>query len=253
MDFTNKIVLITGASSGIGAATAIYFSKLSAKLALTGRNENNLKKIALYCEKAKGIKPLTVVADLTEDLDVEKLVKETIDHYGRIDVLINNAGVLAIGGIKDTNMEMYDKVMSTNMRAVYHLTMLCVPHLSASKGSIINVSSINSSKAYTNYLPYNISKAALDHFTKCVALELAPDGVRVNSVNPSFVKTNILKYVGLTDDQIELLVQNVVGRTPMKKIVEASEVAALIAFLASDLAKSITGSCMSVDGGSKLQ
>ncbi|XP_026497513.2 uncharacterized oxidoreductase TM_0325-like [Vanessa tameamea] len=252
MDFTNKVVLITGASSGIGAATAIYFSKLSAKLALTGRKENNLKKIALYCEKAKGIKPLTIVADLTEDIDVEKLVKETIEHYGRLDVLVNNAGVLTTGGIKDTNMEKYDRVMSTNMRAVYHLTMLCVPHLSASKGSIINVSSIVSSKANTIYLPYNISKAALDHFTRCVALELAPDGVRVNSVNPSFVKTNILKDMGLTEDQIELLVQNIVSRTPMKKTVEANDVAGVIAFLASDQAKSITGSCMSVDGGSIL-
>lgn len=253
MDFNDKVVLITGASSGIGAATAIHFSKLSAKLVLTGRKENNLRKIALYCEKAKGMKPLTVVADLTEDNDVENLVKQTIDEHGKIDVLVNNAGVMAMGGIKDANVEAYDKAMSTNMRAVYHLTNLCVPHLIQSKGCIVNVSSVLGSKVNTNCLPYNISKAALDHFTRCVALELAPDGVRVNSVNPGFVKTNILKDVGLTEDQVELLVKNIVGRTPLKRIVEVCEVAALIAFLASDQSKSITGSCMSIDGGSRLQ
>lgn len=252
MDFNDKVVLITGASSGIGAATAIYLSKQSAKLSLVGRKENNLKRIGLYCEKSKGIKPLTIVADLTDDANVEKVVKETIEHFGKIDVLVNNAGIVAMGGIKNSDIDVYDKVMSINMRAVYHLTKLCTPYLIESKGCIVNVSSVLSTKASAAALAYNLSKAALDHFTRCIALELAPDGVRVNSVNPGFVKTNILKDLGLTDDQLELYAKNAVGKTPLKKLVEAEDVASTIAYLSSDKSKSITGTCTAIDGGSLL-
>ncbi|XP_063379642.1 3-oxoacyl-[acyl-carrier-protein] reductase FabG-like [Cydia fagiglandana] len=253
MDFTDKVVLITGGSSGIGAATAIYFANLSAKLVLVGRKENNLRRIAAYCEKVKGVKPLTITADLTEDADVERIIDETVGHFGKLDVLVNNAGVLKPGGIKNSNMDNYDTVMSTNMRAVYHLTMRATPHLIESKGCVVNVSSISSTKPNALTIAYNVSKAALDQFTKCVALELAADGVRVNSVNPGFVKTNILNDTGLSEDQLELVVQNIVNNMPLKKPLQADEVAGVIAFLASNKAKSITGSCFVIDGGSLLK
>lgn len=252
MDFLDKVVLITGASSGIGAATAIHFSKQSAKLALVGRNEKNLKRIALYCEKNKGIAPLTIVGDVTDDAVAARVVSQTTEHYGKLDVLINNAGIIEMGGIKNSNMEIYDRVMSTNLRSVYHLTMLALPPLIDSRGTIVNISCLAGQKISSMALAYNMSKAALDHFTKCVALELAPDGVRVNSVNPGFVKTNLLKNIGLSDDQLELFVKNVVGKTPLKKPVEGDEVAALIAFLAGDKARSITGCSYIIDGGSSL-
>lgn len=253
MDFTNKVVLVTGASSGIGAATAIYLSKLSAKLVLVGRNEKNLKRIALYCEKSKDIKPLAITADVTNDVDAERIVNETIEHFGTLNVLLNNAGCIAMGGIKNSTMDSYDKVMNTNMRSVYQLTMLAVPHLIKSKGCIVNTSCIASTKPSTMALAYNTSKAALDQFTKCVALELAPDGVRVNSVNPGFVKTNLLKDIGLNDEQLIHFAQNVVGNMPLKRPVEGDDVASLIAFLASDNSKSITGSNYVIDGGSLLR
>ncbi|XP_047988612.1 3-oxoacyl-[acyl-carrier-protein] reductase FabG-like [Leguminivora glycinivorella] len=253
MDFNDKVVLITGASSGIGAATAIYFANLSAKLVLVGRKENNLRRIAAYCEKSKGIQPLTITADVTEDAEVDKIIEETVRHCGKLDVLVNNAGVLKPGGIKNSNMDNYDTVMSTNMRAVYHLTMRATPHLIESKGCIVNVSSISSTKPNALTIAYNVSKAALDQFTKCVALELAADGVRVNSVNPGFVKTNILNDTGLSEDQMELVVQNIVNNMPLKKPLQVDEVAGVIAFLASNKAKSITGSCFVIDGGSLLK
>lgn len=253
MDLNEKVVLITGASSGIGAATAIYFSKQSAKLSLVARNEINLKRIALYCNKSKGVQPLTITADVTNDADIERIINETMEHYGRIDVLINNAGIIQIGGIKNSNMEMYDEVMSTNLRAVYHITMKAVPHLIQSKGCIINISSTTSLKTNALTLAYNLSKAALDQFTKCTALELAGDGVRVNSVNPGYVRTNLLKNTGISENQLDLITKNIVSNIPLNKIVESEDVAALIAFLASDKAKSITGSCHYIDGGSTLQ
>ncbi|KAL0819083.1 hypothetical protein ABMA28_008354 [Loxostege sticticalis] len=252
VSFVDKVVLITGASSGIGAATAIYLSKTSAKLALVGRNEKNLKRIALYCEKHKGIAPLVLVADVTSDADTERIVKETVEHYGKLDVLINNAGVIGMGGIKNSNMETYDRVMTTNMRSVYHLTMLAVPHLIESKGCIVNTSCIAGKKPSSMALAYSLSKAALDHFTRCVALELGPDGVRVNSISPGFLKTNLLKDTALTEDQLEMFVKNVVGSTPLKRPVESDEVSALIAHLASDKAKCITGCNYVIDSGSLL-
>lgn len=253
MDLNDKVVVITGASSGIGAATAIHLSKLSAKLVLVARNQNNLRRIALYCEKAKGVTPIMIAADITEELDSERVIKETIEQCGKLDVLINNAAVIAMGGIKNSSMESYDTVMNTNLRAVYHLTMLAVPHLIQTKGCITNVSCIAGAKPNTSTLAYNISKAALDHFTKCTALELAPDGVRVNSISPGFVKTNLLKNIGLSEDQLEMFVKNVVGNMPLKKQVDSDEVAGLIAFLASDRAKSITGTNYVIDGGSLLR
>ncbi|XP_022114019.2 L-xylulose reductase-like [Pieris rapae] len=252
MDFTDKVVLITGASSGLGAAIAIHLSKLSAKLVLVGRKEINLKKIALYCEKAKGIKSHTIVADVSDEGDLERILNETIEEFGKLDVLVNNAGVLAMGGIKKSDMESFDRVMSINTRAVFQLTMLATPHLIASKGCIINMSSIVSTRPNTMMLAYNMSKAAIDQFTKCVALELAPDGVRVNSVNPGFVKTNIIKDSGLTEDQMDMYAKNMAQSNPLKKLVEADEVAALVAFLASNQAKSITGSCYPIDSGKLL-
>lgn len=253
MDFNDKVVLITGAGSGIGAATAIYLSKQSAKLVLVGRKENNLKRIALYCGKSKGVTPVCIVADVTDDADAVRIIKETVEGFGKLDVLINNAGVIGMGGIKNSNMETYDKVMSTNMRSVYHLTMLATPHLIESKGCIVNISCVAGMKSSSMALAYNLSKAALDHFTRCIALELAGDGVRVNSVNPGFVKTNLLKNIGLSEDQLELFVKNVVGNTPLKKPVEGDEVAALVAYLASEKAKSISGCNYVIDGGSLLR
>lgn len=253
MDFKDKVVLITGGSSGLGAATALHFAKLSAKLVIVGRKENNLKRIALYCEKCTGIKPLPIVADVNEDADAVRVINETVEHYGKLDVLVNNAGIIEMGGIKNSSMEAYDRIMSTNMRAVYHLTMLAVPHLIQTKGCIVNTSCIASTKPSTMALAYNISKAALDHFTKCTALELAPDGIRVNSVNPGFLNTNLLKDIGLSEDQMALFVANVVGNMPLKKAVEPGEVAGIIAYLASEQAKSITGSSFVIDGGVTLR
>lgn len=256
MEFTDKVVLITGASSGIGASTAIYFSKQSAKLALIGRNEANLKRIALYCEKANGNKPLTITADITEEHEAERIIEETVEHFGKLDVLVNNAGISGKDGIKNDikqNLEIFDKIMATNLRAVYHLTMLATPHLVKTKGCIVNVSCIASTKPSHMSLAYDASKAALDYFTKCVALELAPDGVRVNSVNPGFVKTNLLKDVQLSEDQLDMVVKNMQSSIPLKKAVQGDDVAALIAFLASDKSKSITGTNYIVDGGRLLR
>lgn len=184
MDFTGKVVLITGASSGIGEGTAKYFAKYGATLVLTGRNEDNLNKVGVACEALSKQKPLLLVADVTKVEDNKRVVQEITSKLGRLDVLINNAGIIASGSIENTSLEQYDEVMNTNVRAVYHLTMLAVPLLIECKGNIVNVSSVAGNRSFPGILAYGISKAAIDQFTRCVALELAAKQVRCNAVNP---------------------------------------------------------------------
>ncbi|KAK4309350.1 hypothetical protein Pmani_019011 [Petrolisthes manimaculis] len=197
-----KIAIITGASSGIGAATAIKFSQLGATLCITGRNADNLKSVAEKCSNGSGntVPPLIVQGDVTKDSDTHAIVDAAVQRFGRLDILVNNAGILELGGIDNTSMEQYDRLMNTNIRSMYQLTMLATPHLINTKGNIVNVSSVNGIRAFPGVLAYCVSKAAVDQFTKCVALELASKQVRVNSVNPGVVVTELQKRGGLSED-----------------------------------------------------
>ncbi|GBP71746.1 3-oxoacyl-[acyl-carrier-protein] reductase FabG [Eumeta japonica] len=248
MDFHNKIVIITGASSGIGAATAESFARKSATLVLVGRNEENLKKVAKICQNVRGIQPLVIKADVNADDELKYIVKKTINAFGKIDILINNVGITSAGGIRD-GIQSYDKVMSTNVRSIYLLTSLVVPYLITSKGSIVNVSSVLSRKYIREFkwLAYSVSKAALDHFTRCIALELSSDGVRVNSINPGAVKTSFFEASGLSESESEQVYKMCKKRNPLGKIVESEEVSELIVYLTSDSARSITGASFVID------
>lgn len=194
-----KVALITGASSGIGAVTAELFTKLGASIAITGRKENNLANVGFNCQK-HGEKPLLIPADLSKEDDINNIMEKTISHFGKLNILINCAGIIDFGTIENTSLEQYDRVFRTNVRSVYQLTMLAVPHLISTKGSIVNVSSVNGMRSFPGVLAYNMSKSALDQFTKCVALELASKQVRVNSVNPGVIITELQKRGGLTDE-----------------------------------------------------
>jgi NAD(P)-dependent dehydrogenase (short-subunit alcohol dehydrogenase family) len=182
MSFEGKVVVVTGASSGIGAKVVADFAKLGAKVVLVGRNSENLLKISADCGSSDKI--LVIQADVTVEADAKKVIDETIAKFSQLDVLVNNAGMLETGTIENTSLEQYDRVMNTNMRSIYHLTMLAVPHLIKTEGNIVNVSSVNGIRSFPGVLAYNVSKAAVDQFTRCVALELALKKVRVNSVNP---------------------------------------------------------------------
>jgi NAD(P)-dependent dehydrogenase (short-subunit alcohol dehydrogenase family) len=182
MSFEGKVVIITGASSGIGAQSARDFAKLGAKVTLVGRNLENLQQVAADCGSSENV--LTIQADVTVEVDAKKIIDQTIKKFSQLDVLLNNAGIIENGSIENTSIEQYDRVMNTNMRSIYYLTMLAVPHLIKTQGNIVNISSVCGIRSFPGVLAYNISKAAVDQFTRCVALELAPKNVRVNSVAP---------------------------------------------------------------------
>ncbi|XP_022256305.1 uncharacterized protein LOC106471982 [Limulus polyphemus] len=242
-----KVAIITGASSGIGRATAVLFSRLGARLALTGRNQENLTKSAEECETASpyNLKPLCIVGDVTIESDIDRIMKSTIDTYGRLDILVNNAGMVALDSAQKSSLEGLDLVWKTNARAVYHLTMLAVPHLIESKGSIINVSSILSKRGDATGLSYSMSKGALDQFTRSVALDLAPKQVRVNSVNPGTIETNIFSTVGI---DVKEVMKKTAQTQPFGRGGQPQEVASAIAFLVSDEASFITGETLGING-----
>ncbi|KAL0979063.1 hypothetical protein UPYG_G00180050 [Umbra pygmaea] len=244
-----KVTLITGASSGIGAGASIMFAKLGALLALNGRDVENLAKISKQCTDMGAAEPLLVPGDLTNEDTVKTTVEQTVAHFGRLDVLINSAGILAMGSIETSDLAQYDKVMDINVRSVYHLTQLCVPHLIKTKGSIVNVSSVAGQRSFPGALAYCMSKSAIDQFTQCIALELAPMQVRVNSVCPGVIITDVHRRAGLDEEQYAQFLEKCKQTHALGRPGEVEEVAHAIAFLASDASSFITGVNLPVDGG----
>ncbi|XP_035788996.1 3-oxoacyl-[acyl-carrier-protein] reductase FabG-like [Anopheles albimanus] len=253
MDFTGKIVIITGASSGIGAATAKYLTGLGATCVLAARSEENLKAVQKDCLALGKGEPFLVVTDVTRREDCERLLRLTIAKYGRVDVLVNNAGKGAGGSIEVADFEQFDDILNTNLRSVFTLTKLTVPHLIESRGNIVNVSSVAGTNSFPNALSYCVSKAALDQFTRCTALDLAPKGVRVNSVNPAVIVTEFHKALGMDEQAYAAYLKHCESTHPLGRVGNADEVAASIAFLACDRTASFTtGTCLRVDGGKHI-
>ncbi|XP_022834411.1 uncharacterized protein LOC111362109 [Spodoptera litura] len=249
MSFQDKVVIVTGASSGIGAATAIKFAEEGAKVALVGRNQEKLNNVAKKCGN-----PLIIAADVSKDEDANRVIEETLRYFGGIDVLVNNAGIGSRTNIQDTGViSVYDRIMSTNLRAVVVLTHLAAPHIIKTKGNIVNISSVAGYRVFQDNFAYCTSKAGLDHFTRAVALELAPHGVRVNVINPGPVKTDIIENMGATKEIAEATFNRMEKITALSRVSDSEEVADLILFIASDKSKAITGSSIVTDNGTMLK
>ncbi|XP_063390169.1 3-oxoacyl-[acyl-carrier-protein] reductase FabG-like [Cydia fagiglandana] len=246
MPFLNKVVLITGAGSGIGEAAAIKFAKGHARLALVDLRADILKKSAENCEKISKTKVLKIVADVSKEDDVKMIVEVTLKEYGRLDVLVNCAGIHGEVTVFDDNvMDKFDNIIKVNLRSMVALTHAASGALIESKGNIVNVSSVRA-KAGAVSFAYSVSKAGVSQFTKAAALDLAPH-VRVNAVLPGPVKTNLMIHAGLGSKP------SLAGKEPLKRETKTEDVAELITFLASEAATSITGSEYVVDGGFLLE
>nr|XP_018903772.1 PREDICTED: LOW QUALITY PROTEIN: uncharacterized protein LOC109034857 [Bemisia tabaci] len=247
MDFQGKVVLVTGASGGIGTGIAKLFATRGATLALTGRDLTNLEKVAAECKRLSGRAPFVFKADLTKDSECKNLIESVLAQFKRLDVLVNNAGIAVMGSMESTSMEQYDEVFIMNVRSVFLLTKLATPNLLATKGSIVNVSSQSGLRSYPGIIAYCMSKSAIDQFTRCLALELASRGVRVNSVNPGNVMTQLLKRAGLVDTK--QFFEGSKKTHPLGRPGTAEEIARAVAFLASEEASFTTGATFPVDGG----
>ena len=247
-EMQGKVALITGASSGIGRATAIKFASEGAKVAIVARREDKLNEVAKEIE-AKGGEIKVIAADVTEEAEIERVVSETVAAFGGIDVLVNAAGIITNGTIENTRLEDWDYMFKVNTRSPFYLMNRAMPYLIERKGNVVNVSSVNGIRAFMNVLAYCASKAALDQLTHCAALEVASKGVRVNAVNPGVVVTSLHRTGGMNDDAYEQFLERSKTTHPLGRVGEPSEVAELIFFLASSKAGWITGGSYSIDGG----
>jgi NAD(P)-dependent dehydrogenase (short-subunit alcohol dehydrogenase family) len=247
-DIKNKVALITGATSGIGKETAFLFGKEGAKVMLVAREEKRLEEVAKEIQGKGGDAEIFSV-DITDQNRMKECVDQTLDVYGGIDILVNSAGIIASGTIEDTNMKDWDYMMDINLRAVFNLTQLLLPSLIKRKGNIVNVSSVTGLRAFPGVLAYCVSKAGLDQFTRCVALELASKGVRVNAVNPGVTFTELHRRGGMDNDKYAAFLEHSKTTHPIGRVGQPKEIAELILFLASPHAAWITGVTYSIDGG----
>jgi NAD(P)-dependent dehydrogenase (short-subunit alcohol dehydrogenase family) len=243
-----RIALITGATSGIGRATALRFAADGAAIAAVGRNTAELA--ALRSEVAKReIEFLEISADVTDEAAARRIVAETVNQFGRIDTLINAAGQIVNGTIEQTSLSDWDAMMNVNLRSIFYLMQLAVPHLEKGRGSVVNVSSVTGLRAFPGVLAYCVSKAGVDQLTRCAALELAAKGIRVNAVNPGVVVTDLHRRAGMNEEAYQAFLERSPQTHPLGRAGEATEVADLIYYLASDRAAWITGATYSIDGG----
>ncbi len=245
-EFSGQVALVTGATSGIGRAVALRMAREGARVVGVGRREDALRRLEEEAARSGGTVHGTR-ADITTD--AERVVQETVAAFGALDVLVNAAGIISNGTIETTALEEWDRMMEVNVRAVFRLMQVAVPHLERTRGNIVNVSSVTGLRAFPGVLAYCVSKAALDQLTRCAALELAPKGIRVNAVNPGVVRTDLHRRGGMSDEEYAAFLERSKQTHPLGRVGEADEVAELVLFLASRRAAWITGATYPIDGG----
>ena len=249
-DFDEKIALVTGASSGIGRATALLVARRGGRVIATGRNDDALQVLVDEASGADG-EVLRFPGDLRDDGFRARLIEFTRGATGAdgLDLLVNAAGIIGTGSAESTSLEAFDSMMDVNVRSLFDLTRRAIPLLEPARGAIVNVSSVTGTRAFPGVLAYCVSKAAVDQLTRCTALDLAPKGIRVNAVNPGVVRTNLHRASGMEEDAYAAFVERSSTTHPLGRVGEPEEVAELIAFLGSERAGWITGECVAIDGG----
>lgn len=248
MEFSGKTAIITGATSGIGRATALKLAEQGAQIAAVGRNDTALAELHQEIE-TKGGEIKTIRADVTLETDVQKIVTETVESFGQVNILVNAAGIIANGTIETTKPDDWDAMLSVNLRSVFLLMQAAAHFLEKTKGNIVNVSSVAGIRAYPNVLAYCVSKAGVDQLTRCAAIELAEKGIRVNAINPGVVVTELHRRSGFSEENYAAFLERSKTTHPIGRVGEPGEVAELIVYLASEKAAWITGVTYSIDGG----
>lgn len=250
-ELRDRVALVTGASSGIGRETAVLLAQHGAVVGLLGRNVEALQQVEREIAAAGG-SSMILQADVTSDHDRQAAVERLVDRYGRMDILVNAAGIYRGGTLQDTRKEDWQAIMQVNVDAVFGMMQTCLPYLENSRGCIVNVSSIAGLRAFAGILAYAVSKAAVDQITRCAALELAPKGIRVNAVNPGVVVTELHRRGGMDEAVYAQFLEHSKTTHPLGRVGTPRDVAAAILYLVSPQADWVTGVTLSVDGGRQL-
>lgn len=245
LSFSKKTVVVTGATRGIGWGIAHAFSRRGAEVVITGRDETTATERARELADTYGSASLGLGVDVRDRASVRRGFDMTTEHFGSIDILINNAGVANSVTLPDMDDEMWDRVIDTNLKGVYHTCREALPHME-SGAAIVNIASISGSMVNVPQFQanYNTSKAGVIMFTKSLAVELAERGIRVNSVSPGYTLTDMNRR-----PEVAELVAIWTERTPMRRLAAVEEIAMPVLFLASSLSGFITGHDLVVDGG----
>ena len=236
---TKKVAIVTGAARGIGLATTKLLLADGMSVAMVDRDSQALLEVAASLENV-----LTLSHDISVPSEVDLVIKHTEDHYGRIDCLVNNAGVADFGPIEDTDFQTWRKVMATNLDGVFLCSQAATPALKRSKGCIVNIASISGLRASTLRVAYGTSKAAVIQLTKQQAAELGEVGVRANCVAPGPVRTKLAMAVHTPD-----IISAYHDALPLNRYGSEEEIAHVITFLCSDKASFVTGQVIAADGG----
>ncbi len=240
-----KVAVVTGGNSGIGLATAKRLQEEGARVVIAGRNQKTLDEAA----KTIGKDTIAVQADVSNAKDLDRLYAAVAQKLGKIDILFANAGIYKFAPLAATSEELYDELFDINTRGVYFTIQKALPHLNDGASIIVNTS-VASEIGLPNGTVYAATKSALRSFTRSIAAELVERGIRVNAVSPGPIETPAgFERSGLSKEAIEELVKNIVSQVPMKRIGQPKEIAAAVAFLASQDASFITGAEITVDGG----
>lgn len=244
LEFDGNVVIITGAAKGIGRTTALAFSKQGATVVLVDVLEKELEEVHGIIRK-EGREVLSIQGDVSNNGQVQEAVKKTMDSFGKINVLVNNAGVdVGSAPIVSVTEKMWDKTLQVNLKSVFYFCKSVVPiMLKIGKGAIVNVASIAGKEPNENMAPYAVSKAGVICLSRVLAKEVAREGIRVNCIAPGLTRTDLLE--NLSPEQFDTLLEKI----PMGRIADPEEVANLILFLSSEKSSFITGQCFNISGG----
>jgi NAD(P)-dependent dehydrogenase (short-subunit alcohol dehydrogenase family) len=246
-----RAAIVTGASSGIGRATARKLARDGFAVLAVGRDERALADVSREIEHAGGHAQRLAV-DVTAADAPARIVARALEAWQGIDALVNAAGVIASGGVVETSDEGWDAMLDVNVRAPFRLIRQAAAALADRRGAVVNVSSVAGPRAFPGLASYCVSKAAVDQLTRCAALDLAPRGVRVNAVNPGVVVTNLHRRGGMDEQKYAAFLERTATTHPLGRPGTPEEIADLIAFLVSPSAGWITGDTVGIDGGRHL-
>lgn len=246
--FSGKTAIVTGASRGVGRATALRLAEGGANVVVNYlQSHKDADEVAALCQE-KGVEAIAVQADVSEILYSQSLAKQTVEKFGRIDLLVCNAGIWEGAPIEEMSEEMWNKVLNTNLKSAWAMTKACVPAIKKqANGSIVMVSSTSGQRGEANYSNYSASKGGQISFTKALASELCPK-IRVNAVAPGWIETAMVRPA-FEDKAYE---QSVIDSIPLKRIATTDDVALSICFLLSDWSRHITGEILNINGGAVL-
>lgn len=240
-----SVALVTGASSGIGASTAIALAEAGWEVMAAGRDEGRLEEVADVSDNIS-----TWAGDLVESDDCNEVVADTIDEFGQLDCLVNCAGVIVRADVEETTDDAWRYTMGINLDAPFFLSRAAIPHLTRSAGSIVNIASNWGIKGGERAAAYCASKGGLVLLTKAMAIDHARDGVRINAICPGDIDTPMLNNEANDSDiDADDFIAQLAEESPNGRLGTPEEVAALVVFLASDAANHITGTAIPIDGG----